>query len=231
MYKHAPTGRFLLQFCRNISCHVMGAPDVIAYTEKSLNIKTGGTTPDGLFTLVQVECLGACGNGPVMLVNDEFATDVEAGKLTLKPGVGLTPERIDKILQWCHTREAEFTVEPPREALGGVVKDHKGHPGAPGASAKPQAADYAPPSPVLAVKAVASEAGVTLTWKAAPEFTRITVERLEGSSWKEVGAPGLRDKEFIDAAGKAGSEYRMIATSGARVAKPSAVAKAIEKAG
>jgi len=231
MYKHAPTGRFLLQFCRNISCHVMGAPDVIGYTERALNIKTGGTTPDGLFTLVQVECLGACGNGPVMLVNDEFATDVENGKLTLKPGVGLTSERIDKILKWCYAREAEFKVEPSRDALGGVVNGHKGHPGAPGASAKSQVADYAPPCPILGVKAVASEAGVTLTWKGAPEFTQIAVERLEGTSWKSIGAPGLKDKEFIDATGKAGSEYRMIATSGARVAKPSAVAKAIEKAG
>ncbi|MBO4525324.1 MAG: NAD(P)H-dependent oxidoreductase subunit E, partial [Bacteroidales bacterium] len=58
MYNHAPKGKFLLQFCRNISCTIKGAPSLIAYVEKALNIKTGETTPDGLFTILQVECLG-----------------------------------------------------------------------------------------------------------------------------------------------------------------------------
>ncbi len=230
MYRHAPLGRYLLQFCRNISCTVKGAPNLIAYTEKCLNIKTGETTPDGLFTILQVECLGSCGNGPVMLVNDDFATDVENGELTLKKGVCLTEERIDKILQWCYAREEKYPQgEPLREPLGGVVKGHLGHPGAVGATAKPQVADYAPPSPVLAVKAEAAEGGVTLTWKGAPEFTKLIVERLNGSSWVVVGEPSVKDKAFVDADGKVGDEYRMIAESGERTAKPSQVAKAVEK--
>ena len=100
MYNHAPKGKFLLQFCRNISCTIKGAPSLIAHVEKSLNIKTGETTPDGLFTLLQVECLGSCGNGPMMLVNDDFATDVENDQLVKKPGTTLTEESIARILKW-----------------------------------------------------------------------------------------------------------------------------------
>lgn len=227
MYKHAPTGRFLLQFCRNICCEQKGASNIIAYTEKALNIKTGQTTPDGLFTILQVECLGACGFGPVMLVNDDFATNAKDGKLTMIPGETLTPEHVDNILRWCYAREKEFKNEPVRDALGGSVAGHLGHPGAPGASAVAQIFDYAPPSPVLGLKAVSKETGVVLTWKGAPEFTRLVVEREEGGSWKEIGEPSVKDKEFTDPNGRSGMNYRMIATSGDRVAKPSKEEKAV----
>src|SRR5574344_1011060 len=107
MYKHAPTGRFLLQFCRNICCHLKRAQDVLKHTLDSLNIKSGGTTPDGLFTVVEVECLAACGlftvaaaeclaacrNAPLMLVNDDNATDADYVELPPKQGVCLTTER------------------------------------------------------------------------------------------------------------------------------------------
>lgn len=226
MYNHAPKGKFLLQFCRNISCTIKGAPSLIAYVEQALNIKTGETTPDGLFTILQVECLGSCGNGPMMLVNDDFATDAEGDNLTMKPGTTLTKESIDRILKWCYAHEDNM---PKHDVLGGMVKGHCGHPGAPGATAKPQVADYAPPSPVLNVKAEADETGATLTWKGAPEFTKIVVEKKSGNDWVAVGEPGVKDKAFVDAAGKVGDEYRMIATSGERVAKPSNVAVTTQK--
>ncbi len=226
MYKHVPTGRFLLQFCRNISCHLRGAQNILAYAREKLGIAAGETTADGLFTIVEVECLAACGNAPAMLVNDDFATNVENGELTLKPGECLTTERLDKILDWCRDRAAKYPKEPPREVIGGMVKGHGGHPGAPGATAKAQVADYAPPSPVLAVAALVDENGATLTWKGAPEFTELSVERKVGGIWKEVGKPGVKDKQFVDSEGKVGDEYRMIAVSGTRTAKPSQVAKA-----
>lgn len=231
MYKHAPTGRFLLQFCRNMCCSIRGAAEIIRYAENALGIKSGETTSDNLFTLLQVECLGACGNGPVMLVNDDFATNVESEALTLKEGESLTPERVDQIIAWCRKRAAQMKEEPVRDALGGKLAGHFGHPGAPGASATPQVFDYAPPPPVLGLTASVSEEGVVLTWKLAPDFTALSVERLDGSSWKEIGSPSPKDKDFKDASGKAGMEYRMVATSGARVSKPSATVKAMEKAG
>ncbi|MCI6872888.1 MULTISPECIES: NAD(P)H-dependent oxidoreductase subunit E [Hallerella] len=226
MYKHAPTGRFLLQFCHNISCHLRGAESMLQYARRVLDLKPGETTKDGLFTIVEVECLAACGNAPAMIVNDDFATNVENGELTLKPGECLTPERLDKILQWCRDRAAKYPKEPPREVLGGMVKGHGGHPGAPGATAKPQVSDYAPPSPVLGVNALVDDNGATLTWKGAPEFTEITVEKNTNGTWTEVGKPGVKDKQFVDPEGKIGDEYRMIAVSGTRTAKPSQVCKA-----
>ncbi|MBR2470185.1 MAG: NAD(P)H-dependent oxidoreductase subunit E, partial [Fibrobacter sp.] len=193
---------------------------------KALNIKTGETTPDGLFTILQVECLGSCGNGPMMLVNDDFATDVEGDQLVMKPGTTLTTDSIDRILKWCYAHEDNM---PKHDVLGGIVKGHSGHPGAPGAKAKPQVADYAPPSPVLNVKAEADDAGATLTWKGAPEFTKLVVEKKNGTKWDAVGEPGVKDKSFLDANGKVGDVYRMIATSGERTAKPSKEATATQK--
>jgi NADH-quinone oxidoreductase E subunit len=216
MYKHAPTGRFLLQFCQNICCHVAGAENIIQIAEKKLGIKTGETTKDNLFTIVRVECLGACGNGPVMLVNDDFATDVADGKLAIPLNVGLNEERLDKIIAWCKERAAKFLQEPKRDPLGGITGAVHG---------EPLGLDFAPPPPALGVKATAMDNGVSIVWKIAPEVTSLALERKNGFKWEAIGNPGIKDREFIDASGKAGCEYRIIATSGARVAKPSAEAK------
>ena len=231
MYHHAPKGRFLLQFCRNISCTIKGAPSLIQYTENALNIKTGETTPDGLFTILQVECLGSCGNGPMMLVNDDFATDVENDKLVMKPGTKLTQESIDRILQWCYKQEEKYpNGNPARDVLGGFVQGHSGHPGALGATAKPQVSDYAPPSPVLNVKAEFEEGvGVTLTWKAAPESTKLIIEKKSGSSFASIGEVSVKDKSFVDASGNLNDVYRMIAVANERTAKPSSEALPVQK--
>jgi len=213
MYKHAPTGRFLLQFCQNICCHITGAENIIQIAEKKLGIKTGETTKDNLFTIVRVECLGACGNGPVMLVNDDFATDVIDGKLAMPLNVGLNEERLGKIIDWCKKNPQEQKRDP----LGGATGAIHG---------EPLGLDFAPPPPALGVKATATDKGVSIVWKIAPEVTSLAVERKNGSKWEAIGNPGIKEKEFIDASGKAGCEYRIIATSGARVAKPSAEAKA-----
>jgi len=212
MYKHAPTGRFLLQFCQNICCHITGAENIIQIAEKKLGIKVGETTKDNLFTIVRVECLGACGNGPVMLVNDDFATDVVDGKLAMPLNVGLNEERLNKIIDWCKKNPPEQKRDP----LGGITGAVHG---------EPLGLDFAPPPPALGVKATATDNGVSVSWKIAPEVTSLAVERKNGSKWEAIGSPGIKDKEFIDANGKAGCEYRIIATSGARVAKPSAEVK------
>jgi len=212
MYKHAPTGRFLLQFCQNICCHAAGAEDIISIAEKKLGIKTGETTGDNLFTIVRVECLGACGNGPVMLVNDDFATDVVDGKLAMPLNVGLNEDRLDKIIAWCKKNPQAQKRDP----LGGATGAIHG---------EPLSLDFAPPPPALGVKATASGNGVSIVWKIAPEVTALAVERKNGSKWEAIGNPGVKDKEFVDASGKAGCEYRIIATSGTRTAKPSAEVK------
>jgi len=76
-----PVGRYHIQVCRNISCSLMGAEHIIKYMERSLNIKTGETTPDNRFTLSTVECLGSCGTAPMMQVNDDYYENLNEQKV------------------------------------------------------------------------------------------------------------------------------------------------------
>ena len=70
MYNQAPVGKFKLNVCTNLPCQLRDGARALHHLEKKLGIAMGGTTPDGLFTLQQSECLGACADSPVMLVND-----------------------------------------------------------------------------------------------------------------------------------------------------------------
>jgi NADH-quinone oxidoreductase subunit E len=70
MYNQAPVGRFKLNVCTNLPCQLRSGQNALHYMEAKLGVKMGGTTPDGLFTLQQSECLGACADAPVLLVND-----------------------------------------------------------------------------------------------------------------------------------------------------------------
>jgi NADH dehydrogenase (ubiquinone) flavoprotein 2 len=77
MFNLRPVGRYLLQVCTTTPCWLRGSDAVITACERKLGIGMGGTTPDGLFTLVEVECLGACVNAPILQVNDDFYEDVD----------------------------------------------------------------------------------------------------------------------------------------------------------
>lgn len=80
MYNRAPVGRHLIQFCTSISCHLAGAEDVYAECRKRLgNLKPGETTPDGRFTVVEVECIAQCDRAPAVMVNgdDHFCVTKE----------------------------------------------------------------------------------------------------------------------------------------------------------
>ena len=72
-----PVGRYLLQACTTTPCWLRGSDQVVAACEKKLGIGIGGTTADGMFTLVEVECLGACVNAPILQVNDDFYEDLD----------------------------------------------------------------------------------------------------------------------------------------------------------
>ncbi len=72
-----PVGRYLLQACTTTPCWLRGSEQVVSACEEKLGINVGGTTPDGLFTLVEVECLGACVNAPILQVNDDFYEDLD----------------------------------------------------------------------------------------------------------------------------------------------------------
>ena len=81
MLNQMPVGKYYIQVCSNLSCSLLGAEKLVAHLGEKLGIKVGETTPDGLFTLIEVECLGACGNAPVMMVNDDYYEDLTIEKV------------------------------------------------------------------------------------------------------------------------------------------------------
>ena len=70
MYNQRPVGKFKLNVCTNLPCQLRDGQKALQHLEQKLGISMGETTPDGLFTLQQSECLGACADAPVLLVND-----------------------------------------------------------------------------------------------------------------------------------------------------------------
>ena len=83
-----PRGTFNVQICTNISCLVRGGEEILQHCAKRLGVGHKGTTPDGLFTLEEVECIGACSWAPAAQVNYDFHEN-------------LTTEKIDSILDAC----------------------------------------------------------------------------------------------------------------------------------
>ncbi len=86
MFPKKPVGKYLIQVCHNISCALLGADSLVSYLEEKLDIKKGETTPNGMFTLITVECLGSCATAPMMQVNQDYYEN-------------LTREKVDRILQ------------------------------------------------------------------------------------------------------------------------------------
>lgn len=85
LFHKKPPGRHVIWLCRNISCYLRGYPEIKAHLEKLLGIHEGETTPDGMFTLLSNECLGACEGAPMMQVDDRYE-------------MNLTPEKVSQII-------------------------------------------------------------------------------------------------------------------------------------
>ncbi len=87
MFREQPTGQYLLEVCTNAGCMLNGADELVAHMCDALGIKVGETTPDGMFTVTEVECAGACGGAPVVQVNNvyhEKATPASMDELIAK---------------------------------------------------------------------------------------------------------------------------------------------------
>jgi len=80
-----PRGKYVIRICKSITCDMHGKKTIIQTLEDMLKIKTGETTPNKKFTLLETNCLGWCHEGPAMLINE-------------KPFSGLTPEKIHDII-------------------------------------------------------------------------------------------------------------------------------------
>lgn len=76
MYQRRPPGRYLLQVCTTLSCQLCGTSGLVDHLRARLGIDFGETTADGRFTLLDVQCLGACGEAPVIQVNNDYYTDL-----------------------------------------------------------------------------------------------------------------------------------------------------------
>jgi NADH-quinone oxidoreductase subunit E len=87
MYRTQPVGRYVLQVCEGLSCHLAGGAEGLAdYLKLKLGIEVGETTQDGLLTLQTVQCLAACGSSPAMRINDTLYEN-------------LTLDRVDMLLE------------------------------------------------------------------------------------------------------------------------------------
>lgn len=82
MFNKKPVGKFLLQVCRTTPCWLRGSDSLTETVKKVCGIEIGGTSDDGLFTLMEVECLGACANAPMLQINDDYYEDLDAESLT-----------------------------------------------------------------------------------------------------------------------------------------------------
>jgi NADH-quinone oxidoreductase subunit E len=87
MYNLKPPGRCKLTICTNLPCALQGANAAAAHLKERLGIDFGETTPDGAFTLKEGECMGACGDAPVMIKNDRTMLS------------WMTPEKIDALIE------------------------------------------------------------------------------------------------------------------------------------
>jgi NADH-quinone oxidoreductase subunit E len=80
-YRRAPSGRWQLEVCRNVSCSMRGAERLLGHLCRKLGVEEGGTTADGRFTLRTAECLGSCGTAPVLVVNDVYHENMSIEKV------------------------------------------------------------------------------------------------------------------------------------------------------
>ena len=88
MFNRVKVGKYFIQLCGTTPCMACGAEEIASTIQEHLNIKDGETTDDGLFTLKEVECLGACSNAPMVQINDDFYEN-------------LTPETTRQLLDAC----------------------------------------------------------------------------------------------------------------------------------
>ncbi len=94
MLSTKPRGKHVIQFCESAPCHVVGGREVWLKLKETLNIEDGETTPDGEWSLITTSCLGLCGVGPVIVIDDDAYGNV-------------TPDQVEDILARYNSSEAQ----------------------------------------------------------------------------------------------------------------------------
>jgi NADH-quinone oxidoreductase subunit E len=117
-----PVGTYLVSICTNIACLLNGGYELLEHAEEQLGTKAGGTTPDGTFTVEEVECIALCGNAPCLTVNWRFFGD-------------MTDDKFDQLLEELRAGRLADTVPPHgtlcrvRRNVGLVAGESGGSPG------------------------------------------------------------------------------------------------------
>jgi NADH-quinone oxidoreductase subunit E len=144
MFKREPVGRYVVNVCTNISCQLVGGEELLHHAEKTLGIKSGNTTPDGMFTVEDVECIAACTEAPCLQVNyryrhrithdefDQLVDDLRNGRLDDEVPPHGTLARVRQSI-------------PADRRAGSVAPDDPTEPGWLHANETPQPADPSPP--------------------------------------------------------------------------------------
>jgi NADH-quinone oxidoreductase E subunit len=130
MFHEHPEGQYHLELCTNISCHLLGGEELLRHMEKRLGVGVGHMTEDGVFSLMEVECLASCGSGPMMKVGEDYYEH-------------LTAEAVDSLID-------RFKKEAPSlEGRPYYCKNNKPHTGAvPGFESKLPVLNATPPPPM-----------------------------------------------------------------------------------
>lgn len=122
MYNLGPVGKHHVQVCTNLSCWLMGSDEVADSCRKTLGVDFGETTEDGLFTLSEVECLGACVNAPMMQIGDDYFEDLDVtateGILNVLKGGGTPKPGPQGAREGCEPAGGLTTLTEKPEAQG-----------------------------------------------------------------------------------------------------------------
>ena len=94
MMRTHPIGKYNFQVCTNVSCMLRGGEEILEHCEKRLGIGNKQSTPDGVFHVEEVECIGACSWAPAIMLNYEYHEN-------------LTPEKIDELIEGIHKKEKQ----------------------------------------------------------------------------------------------------------------------------
>ena len=147
MFNKRPVGRYLVQVCRTTPCWLRGSDDLTQAVKDFAHIEKGETSADGLFTLVEVECLGACANAPMAQINDDYYEDLTAESMkalltALKEGK--EPPKGSQTGRLASAREGgpHTLTQLPENYPAGILR----HDPPPAPPAQPAAA-AAPPAP------------------------------------------------------------------------------------
>ncbi|MBI4545530.1 MAG: NAD(P)H-dependent oxidoreductase subunit E [Gemmatimonadetes bacterium] len=113
MYNKRPVGRFLVQVCTNVSCNLCGADDVLAAFLGHTGTEPGETSADGRYTVIEVECLGACGFPTAVQINDRYYENVSAAD-------------VPRILEWLGREPIERPLAAVATGAGAVAEQARG---------------------------------------------------------------------------------------------------------